>query len=434
MTGLMAARYLSDDPNLAIDLLERTDRLGGLHHSPQVKGRIYDVGAYAFTAKDLIFEAFPGLLGHYQPFQATYRTVLDGGELDGFPRTLRGYARRHGPAHMVRAALDLAIGKVVHRRRDSVPAYCQYYLGRSFYQRSGLRNYIERLFCRADHAIDIQFARQRLQAIQISASLRGRTRAALRRLHTPRSPRAPRLSYARPRDGFGHCYGIVERELLARGVNVLKSCSVGSIEKRDGMFILQTADGAREYDHVISTIPVPTVARLVGFETEARFDTMTLVTLFYRYAGENAGYDAVYLYNFSHRGRWKRVIDFSAIYGDRTEGRWISVEITRPADEPRDADRERLDFEATVRELGLFAGSELAFQGHHSTPNAYPIFDRDSAAALDRDRARIEAWGIRIVGRQGRFDYISSAEGAEAARDLARAMREGQHRERIGRG
>jgi protoporphyrinogen oxidase len=416
MTGLIAARYLSDHPDLAVDLYERADRLGGLHNSVEIDGKCYDVGAYAFGPENPIFEAFPGIIDHYKRFRPSYRTVLDGGEIDGFPRTLHAYARLHGKLHMIRAVFDLLLGKLLHWRQSSVPAYCKYYLGRSFYRNSGLRNYIERLFARPDHALDVQFARQRLQDIATSASLRSWIRAALNR--KPAVRRQP-MALARPEAGFDQCYDMAANALRDKGVDVRTGCSVLSITRRDGKFVVLTAAGEQIYDRVVSTIPVPALARLLGIETEARFETMKLVTLFYRHHGDWTGYPpSTYLYNFSHSGRWKRVIDFSTIYGGN---RWLSVEITRPGDELVDAENERQDFETTARKLGLFPGA-LDYQDFCITPNAYPVFDRDGQAALERDRARIEALGIDIVGRQGRFEYISSAQAAEDSRAVVEAM------------
>jgi protoporphyrinogen oxidase len=418
IAGMIAARYLAEHPDLQIDLYERSDRLGGLHRSVTIGGREFDVGAFAFAAADPIFAAFPGLIDEYQPFRVSIQSVLDGGEIDAFPRTVRGYARRFGLLHMAKAGADLLAGKLIHRRRDTVSSYCKYYLGKSFYERSGLKSYIERLYSRPDGALDVQFARQRLPDIARSASLRSLMRRALSRGVTQRETWH---GYARPKSGFQRCYGIVERALQALGVTVNKSCAIQRIARRGRRFELRVADETRLYDQIISTIPVPVLAKLIGMPTEAAFETMKLVTLFYRFTG-SPGYDAAYLYNFTSSGLWKRVIDFSIVYDDQQGGRWLSVEVTRPSDRPSDIEAIRRDFETQVRELGLFKG-ELAYQGHWVTPNAYPVFNADGEAALDRDRARIEEWGIHIVGRQGRFEYLSSAAASASARAVADELR-----------
>jgi protoporphyrinogen oxidase len=55
-----------------VDLYEKSERLGGLHSSPLVAGRHFDVGAFVFSAEDIPFEAFPGLIEHYVRFTPAF--------------------------------------------------------------------------------------------------------------------------------------------------------------------------------------------------------------------------------------------------------------------------------------------------------------------------------------------------------------------------
>src|SRR3546814_2869591 len=61
--------------------------------------------------------------------------------------------------------------------------------------------------------------------------------------------------------------------------------------------------------------------------------------------------------NFSHRGRWKRMIDFSGPYGRSGELHRISVEIPLAPDSGHvDVQAAHTDFVTSAQSLGLLAG------------------------------------------------------------------------------
>src|SRR3546814_16039082 len=83
--------------------------------------------------------------------------------------------------------------------------------------------------------------------------------------------------------------------------------------------------------------------------------------------------------NFSHRGRWKRMIDFSGPYGRSGELHRISVEIPLAPDSGHvDVQAAHTAFVPSAQSLGLLAGGDIRLLGPHLTPPAYPQIGRAS--------------------------------------------------------
>src|SRR3546814_8335451 len=97
-------------------------------------------------------------------------------------------------------------------------------------------------------------------------------------------------------------YSIMENALVAEGVDVRTGATVRGIEVDGGGFLVSTDRGTERFDVVVSTIPVPVTAKLIGVAIRQRFETVSLLTLFYSFDG-NPGFDAAVMSNFSQIGR-----------------------------------------------------------------------------------------------------------------------------------
>lgn len=423
IAGCVFAAELAQDPSLRIDLYEAGARLGGLHNSPVVGGLAYDIGAFFFEPTHQLFKTFPGLAEKFVSFPSRAVSVGDGGKLDRYPISLNGYIRNQGMAHFLAAMLDLGFGKIRYRRRHTLPSFMKYYLGSKIYERSGLRHYIERLFGLPDAEVDLRFAEQRMGVLREWTSLR---HAAGRFFRSPtRFANQPYFSptvLARPREGFSAAYAVIEAQLRSAGVEVYKGAGISSIANSSGRFQVQLSDQVREYDLIVSTAPLPVTAKLAGIPVRHRFETVSLLTLFYRFQGSSS-FDGAVLHNFSHGGAWKRIIDFSYIYGD-PQG-YFAVEI--PVRGTPDIIAQQEQFELHLAELGLFRNG-LHLEGSELTRNAYPIFRARQLGELAADKQRILDWGIILAGRQGEFEYLSSSQVATVA-----ALKAGEVRERFRR-
>ena len=415
ISGLMVARELADRPGTEIDLYERDSRLGGLLRSVRADGLEFDIGAFAFGHGHELLRSFPFLAGRMVPIHPRGMSVTPAGTLDGYPLTPRGFLRDHGVARAAVAGAGLLWGKVRHRRRDSVPAYARYYMGGPLYRWSGLPHYIERLYGIPDHQVALQLTEQTLVRIRDYTPLRllrDRVRAWTGRAGPPRT------MLVRPAEGFGAVWAAVGEDLAGRGVCIRLDAEVQRVERGPGGFALRVDGGSRPYDAVVSTIPIPVMLRLLGETPAMKFENAAMLSLFYR-GGVRP--DAAFLYNFSRRGRWKRITVFSRFYGPADGADWFTVEVTAPDTSPAALAELRADFEAHARDAGLTEGVP-ALVGQHVTERAYPVFRVGDPERVQAERRRLEAHGIGLSGRQGRFEYLSSAAAADGARRLAGAL------------
>ncbi|MES0211743.1 NAD(P)-binding protein [Mesorhizobium sp. M0028] len=422
MTGVVLAATLARDARFRVSLFERGSCLGGLHKSPVINDYAYDIGAFFFEPDHPVFATFPGLIEQFVPFDVKVCSIFEGGFQDLYPLTVKGYVRSRGLGGLARAVASLTLSKLRYRRRDTVAAFCRYYIGGELYETSGLRRYIERLYGLRDTEIDLMFAQQRMATLANWASLRTIARhASTYPARLWRSGYAKPRALARPREGFQAVYSHIEQSLSNAGVSVHKSAHISKIDRTSQGFSV-TGDGVQtQFDRVVSTAPVPVTGRLIGVEMLHRFETMDLLTLFYQFEGD-PGFNAVTLSNFSQGGRWKRIIDFAGFYGTKNGRHYLSVEITVAAGALLDVKDEVRQFEEHARSLGLFHVGRLILEGHHVTANAYPVFRRDSVDLIERDKQLVSDWGVVLAGRQGEFEYISSEQAAMSAIALAHRM------------
>jgi hypothetical protein len=256
--------------------------------------------------------------------------------------------------------------------------------------------------------------------VERACSLRAAARRVLRGRRAVTEVLDP-FGYVRPKQGFAAMYGPVADDLARRGVRVRTGARVTRARRRGRGHELAVDGVAERYDDVVSTIPIPTLARLAGMEPPAAVETRSLYSLFYRHRGE-LRHPATYLYNFNPRGRWKRMTTFSAMYGRDGGNAWFTVEGTLGAgagDEALDACRR--DLEQTAAAFGLFDGTP-EYLGGLVTANAYPIYRPHNRPALDAARAALRDRGFVLVGRQGAFDYLGSGTIAANARATAREL------------
>jgi len=420
--GVTLAVELAGVDGLDITLFEKEEHLGGLHRSVVLDGCAYDIGTFLFTDDHQYFQSFAEFCSEFVAIESHSASIRRRGSLDTYPMSLAGYARDYGYGELMLSLLDCLRCRMVHRRRETLPAYVKYYLGERMYTRSGLKRYIERLYHTEDMNIDILFAEQRLQSLPEHLSLRSiLQRMAVRRRDGRLALGRPVRRYVRPSRGFQQFYGAVQQHLQGRGVRVRTGCSIQEIQQLNGGFTIRADDGLEIFDLVVSTVPVPDLAGYLALPLDARFEYMKLISLFYRFQG-SAGFDGQVLFNYSDGGLWKRLTRFSEYYGRHDGDEYFTVEVTARDLEEMTVERAREDFEQHSRSLGLFSG-QLAYQGYVVTDNAYPLFHLDEVRRLNQAKENIRALGIHLAGRQGNFEYISSWLATRKSKALAESIR-----------
>jgi protoporphyrinogen oxidase len=260
--------------------------------------------------------------------------------------------------------------------------------------------------------VGIEFATQRLGYIR--KFLGSYVRALSKQMFDPKTSRTGHL--VRPREGFGHLYARVGELLEQRGVRIRLNCPVSEIRRVASGYEIHSADFVERFDDVVSTLPLPVSLRLAREPVRSHAEHMGLLSLFYRGALLK---DAAHVYNFTYEGQWKRIVVFSRYYGKSHGEDFLTVEITGTS---FSAERRRelsVEFEDQALRQGLFR-SRPRLLGSVVTEHAYPFFRPGHTNNMRHEFERLEAFGIRTVGRQGNHQYVSSNDAVEQASAVVR--------------
>jgi len=418
VAGLIVAHELTRRcRGLQVELLEKSSALGGLHRTIQADGLKFDIGAFFFERDHQLFSTFPSLRDCYVPSAPRVMTVTPTGDLDMYPVTLRGYVRGHGITGLTYAMADLLCCKVRYCRYDTLPSFVKFYTGGTIYRTSGLQHYITRLYGLEDSEVGLEFARQRMAVMKRLTLHKLIARSASTAIRRRIRPQAPAAFYVRPKEGFIQAYTRIRDQLERDGVSVRLNVDLDAVRRTADGFEIDADGQVERYDRVISTIPLPALFRLARQPMRQHLDFMTLYSMFYRGRMNN---DATVLYNFTHRGRWKRLTVFSRHYGpaDRDDD-YFTVEVTTRFTDPQTLAEARHDFEEHACALGLTA-QRPQLVGDAVTPNAYPVFRNETAEALHQAKAEMRTFGFDLVGRQGKFEYSTSDTVVVRAKEFAR--------------
>jgi len=404
VSGLVAADVLASAGHEVI-VLEPYERLGGNQRSRTIGGYTFDIGSFVFTAGSPFFQRFPAAEATCLPARIRVSRITPQGRISQYPYSIADDLLRRGPVEIARTFLSLCHGRLASSKPESAASFARYHLGDRLFTQSGLSAYIRRLCGVPAEEVEYRFAQKRMDWIVRTLSF-----AALGERLRPRSKTAALpTNLVRPREGFEALFAPVAAQLAERGVTIRLNCGIWSIAVTATGFQLATSRGDVFASRVISSIPLKITAQAVGIAAEAGVESLPLLTLYVACEGD-LGFEAEVLYNFSDEGSWKRLTAHSRVYGQVGGRHYLSVEAPL-ATGSSEAGAEFAAFLAFMRRHGLMRGpAELV--GHDVTDYAYPIYARGSMDASEALMDRVEATGVELLGRQGRFDYIPTAKRA----------------------
>jgi len=412
-SGMISASILLNQGTDNLLLLDEYGELGGNHISKNIGAYSYDIGSFFFQAGSPLATHFPELMDYYIPSPYSIARITPRGTVAPYPFSIKKDVLAAGPAEWARIGLSLLRARMFTDADANALAFSHYWLGRRFTKRSGLENYMTRFFGVPPSAIEAIFAQKRMRWIKDNASLR--KLYSYSRTKIPPSP----MQYVRPREGFAHLYGAVERSIRERGGEIRLGETINAIGRDDHGFRIETARGPIRTSNLISTMPIEKVTALCGIEPERGLTTVALISLFYSFAGDR-GFAENVLYNFTHDADWKRLTMHSDFYGLANNRSYFSVEVVTRGAEPDFTNADR-DFREHVQKCGLFRG-DLSLEGSALTKNLYPIYTTGSGEAAARAIRKLRDFGILSFGKQGGFDYQPTAwvSGIVAEKELAK--------------
>lgn len=424
--GVSAAKFALNCGFSHVTILEASKTLGGLHKDVEISGLHYDLGAFFFWEDHNLLTLFPEIKEKLVYAESTRHFSLTKHlNLDKYPLTLKLYLKENGLTDFFADIVRLLYYRLNHRRSSSnnVEELMTYYMG-PFYSKSGLKNYIRRLYNMEPQDVAIEFAAKRIATVidkfRFSNILRALIRLNWRYLT---SYEIKKDSWARPESGFGTMYTHIQEDLIKNECTILLSNKVTKIDPATK--IIETITGKIiEYDYLLSTQSIEATGLMAGIPFNGVLNYRVLCSLFYEIPSEPIE-DCFVLFNFSNTGKWKRVT-FHSHYYNRTHkdnhnlSHYFVVESM-----PDDSQLENINMVELLSQdflrsfvdtkwYNIFTKSKLV--GHHILKNAYPVLDikfkRSEVLAFKEE---IKKKDILLVGRQGEFDYISSSDSSANA-------------------
>lgn len=239
------------------------------------------------------------------------------------------------------------------------------------------------------------------------------------------------LHFLYPRVGGVEC---LVRGLLPNVSRIRTGFRVTSVRRRGDAWIVGDGHEEREYDRIVSTIPVPDLVEALGDAPPAvraagsALQDRSLVTVM-------VGIDRPDLNAFSWvyfprpEDGWFNRISFPSNFSDRVapSGRSSAVaEITcQPGDAVWSASDAELAEHVVKRAdaLGIFRADDVVIAKVARTRHAYVVYDRDHTRNLGLVSDYASRVGIHLLGRFGQYDYINTDQcilrGIALAEELA---------------
>jgi len=407
VSGLaLANAYLARQPGARVVVLEREAEAGGYCRTVTRAGFVWDYSGHFFHFKHADIEAW---LRARMPGEDV-RTVVKrsfiryaGRDIDfPFQKNIHQLPLEEFLACLVDlyfaaesggAASPTSFGEMLYRR-----------LGRSITEKF-LRPYNEKLYA------------TELERLDVDAMGRFFPHANIADVIANMRPGAQdggyNATFTYPASGAMAYVRALLRDLPAGAV----SCGEEVVAIDTAARVVRTSHREIAYGSVVSSAPLPALARVCGAATDAAAFTSNKVLVF------NLGFDAkgargVHWMYFPDRARvFYRVGWYDNIF--EAERMSLYVEIGATADAAFDVDALRDRVMADLREEGVVTTQRLVAHHHVVLDPAYCHITKASIAETARLRAALSERGVWSIGRYGAWTYCSIEDNIVEARALA---------------
>ena len=210
---------------------------------------------------------------------------------------------------------------------------------------------------------------------------------------------------------------------------VLTGCEVLCVSGGPGAWTVETAQGMKAYETLVSTLPIHELAKVWdGFPAQARdalgrlrYNSLINVLLGVKVA-ERHPWTALYVPDMdiaSHR------ISFMCNFSEHCAPEGYEAVMAEITTNPGDGIHELSDEEVVARVLsdlermGLVKPEDVVYRRALRFEYGYPVYDLDYFEQVGRLRRSVAEAGVHLLGRFAEFDYINSDVCVERALKLA---------------
>lgn len=412
--GLTAAYELARRGH-EVEVLEAGARVGGMAGSFELWGQRVDFGPHRFFSRDervnRLWLEMTG--GRHHEIRRLTRIWFEG-KLLRYPLEAADALKHLGLARALRCGLSYtrqrALKGLVKRPEQTFEDWVVARFGRQLFE-TFFRPYSEKLWGIRCDELDADFAAQRIKKFSLGQALAGMVVPGWRRRHATLLDR-----FLYPDAGAGVIYETMAERVRALGGKIHLRTAVAAADRNRAELTL--ADGSRkEFDHVISTMPLTLLARALGDLSEAaerglaelRFRNTILVYL--RLPATNLFPDQ-WIYVQTPELRLGRVTNFRNWQRAPEAGPAQSILALEYWCQPEEAlwrasDEECIALARTeLRRSGLDAGVEAEAGQVVRLPRCYPVYRRgykEHLAPLIQHLRGLTH--LSVIGRYGAFKY-----------------------------
>ncbi|MBI5441700.1 MAG: FAD-dependent oxidoreductase [Deltaproteobacteria bacterium] len=416
VAGLTAAYQLAKG-GASVEVFEAGDAVGGLAQTVNLWGQRVDLGPHRFFSSDpLVGRFWQEAVGpHYRMIDRLTR-IYYAKRFFHYPLQPANALRNMGPVTALTCIgsflAEQLCPSVGPSQEQSFEAWVVGRFGRRLYEMF-FKSYSEKLWGISCQDLDADFAAQRIKGFSLGEAIRSAVGFAGRKHKTL----VDRFAY--PVEGAGMPYERMARFVQANGGEVRLGTPVGRVLQREGRVHGVELDGGavHDFDHVISTMPLPSLARGLGdlSDDAARsVDALSFrnTVLVYLQVESASLFHDQWLYVHSPELQMGRVTNFRnwvpELYGDSSTS-ILALEYWCYDEDPlwsqtedQLIDRARREIEST----GLLGGARILGGHVRRLHRSYPVYRRGYREHLARVIEYLERYtGLTVIGRSGAFKY-----------------------------
>ncbi|MGF1725326.1 FAD-dependent oxidoreductase [Photobacterium nomapromontoriensis] len=438
--GLMAAWELVE-AGYQVTILDRDDHVGGMCATQTFTGQHgeyrFDFGGHRFITKNPKLLAFvDSLMGEELLFAQRKSVIRYRGRIYQYPLALVDLIKNAPLPLLVGGAVDLVKQMFKSKPQDqssvSFAEWIESRFGTTLYKHF-FEGYTGKLWGIDPAFLSGDWASQRISLMDL--------KDVARRLLPGRrsSVRTYARQYRYPKWGFGQLYTRLAEELEKKGVTIVLNSDVCGLTVNTHQQIEQVKyqyqgeTKTLECEHVISTLPLPLMCKLTGFESGLEFRSLRFMNMPME-TQDISDNTWQYLSDPELLGTRlqepKRRSSFMAPKGRSS----VMIEIPcNKNDDVWNMDGARLQQRVLADLASLGIEPQLATGEYFTsyTEHAYPLMDMTYQAKREKAITHLSQYSNLIMtGRQGTFRYIFTDTAMEMGMMAAQSVIDGKDRRR----
>jgi protoporphyrinogen oxidase len=393
-------------------IIEKAAQAGGLLNGTEWDGHNFDNGCYVYNTASTIVKRYPQL---FVPAAFNWKIWLNN-KFTHYPPNFQTLTRDSNARQKLSLITSLLLGRLtnlVHPPRNAKEWFNQN-LGKRMVAETHLNGYLEKLQGLEADKVHVSLCNTRLVELKLPLWELFK-KQFLHKIFKPR-PKTPAGIKCYPSGGTGNLARHIYRECLQAGIEFRFNSYPLTISVSNSSYEITLNDAQLSADTLYSTIPLSELIKtLISDPVFASYPIPRYTTLYVPMLvvkKMSLPGDYVILYSFEKNHLWKRTVGIRQPDGNLAV--IVEVNLAQPIPPEEQVTLQKTVISQLTGEIGLFAESDIIFASQKTVPFAYPLYQLDTYDKILELQSYIKSkCGIILIGRQSRFDYISSNQTVE---------------------